>query len=84
MMLTCTVNVRERLRRIFFFGGVCQEMVSADDRSQTSTLLFVLKLLVVNMDELSEPHELGKDLHKIKKLAHNVDPGNGSARGPDS
>jgi hypothetical protein len=59
-------------------------MVSADDRSQTSTLLFVLKLLVVNMDELSEPHELGKDLQKIKKLAQNVDSGNGSARGPDS
>ena len=29
------------------------EMVSSEDHSQTSTLLFVLKLLVVNVDELS-------------------------------
>jgi len=58
--------------------------VSSDDRNQTSTLLFVLKLLVVGLDELSEPHELGKDLQRINKLAQNVDCGNGSARGPDS
>ena len=29
------------------------EMVAADDRNQTATLLFVLKLLVVGVDELA-------------------------------
>lgn len=66
-----------------FWGGCYQEMVSADDRGQTSTLLFVLKLLVVGLDEISEPQELGYDVQKIRKLAQNVDSGNRSARGQD-
>ena len=45
--------------------NVYQEMVSQDDRNQTSTLLFVLKLLVVGVDELAEPNGLGKDIHQL-------------------